>query len=187
MMAKRDGVLTTGDIARICKVAPRTASKWCDRGLLKHYRIPMSLDRRVPVSEVIRFMRENGMPLGELAHIASHTVLLVGVSINLADRVTDAMASVPGYQVCSAASLYEAGLLAAEKKPAVVVLDLSLGRTECQSVLSSIRRDASGGGVEMVAICPEDVSDAPGYDRVFRTPFDPQDLIAWLRSYQRKV
>jgi hypothetical protein len=39
-MAKGKNVLTTGDVAKICNVAPRTVSKWFDSGQLKGYRIP---------------------------------------------------------------------------------------------------------------------------------------------------
>ena len=40
-------VFTTGQVAKICKVAPRTVSKWFDSGRLKGYRIP---DPRTVVS-----------------------------------------------------------------------------------------------------------------------------------------
>src|SRR5262249_14744586 len=33
-------VFTTGQVAKICKVAPRTVSKWFDSGRLRGYRIP---------------------------------------------------------------------------------------------------------------------------------------------------
>src|SRR5688500_1648862 len=39
-------VLTTGKVAKICNVAPRTVSKWFDVGVLDGYRIPGSKDRR---------------------------------------------------------------------------------------------------------------------------------------------
>ena len=38
-------VFTTGQVAKICKVAPRTVSKWFDSGRLRGYRIPGSQDR----------------------------------------------------------------------------------------------------------------------------------------------
>lgn len=55
---------TTGDVARICSVAPRTATKWIDSGKLKGYRIPGSKDRRIPRENLEEFLVENGMPLG---------------------------------------------------------------------------------------------------------------------------
>lgn len=55
--------LTTGQIANVCKVAPRTVSKWCDSGRMKGYRIPGSLDRRVLPADVLEFLRTHHMPV----------------------------------------------------------------------------------------------------------------------------
>ncbi len=55
-------VFTTGQVAKICKVAPRTVSKWFDSGRLKGYRIPGSQDRRIPRDYLIKFLKEHGMP-----------------------------------------------------------------------------------------------------------------------------
>jgi len=62
-VAKGKNVLTMGDVARICNVASRTATKWFDGGQLKGYRIPGSRDRRVPISELVCFMRANDIPM----------------------------------------------------------------------------------------------------------------------------
>ena len=58
-------VLTTGEVAEVCNVASRTVGKWFDGGLLKGYRIPGSRDRRIPIAELVRFMKEYGIPGGE--------------------------------------------------------------------------------------------------------------------------
>lgn len=58
---KKD-VLTTGDIAKICNVSIRTASKWFDKGLLKGYQLPGSGDRRIPADEFQEFMKKHNMP-----------------------------------------------------------------------------------------------------------------------------
>jgi excisionase family DNA binding protein len=60
-------VFTTGQAARIVKVAPRTICHWFDSGRLEGYRIPGSQDRRIPRDALIRFLKEHNMPLGELA------------------------------------------------------------------------------------------------------------------------
>jgi len=56
-------VFTTGQVAKICKVAPRTVSKWFDSGRLKGYRIPGSQDRRIPRKYLIEFMTEYEIPI----------------------------------------------------------------------------------------------------------------------------
>jgi len=64
-MAKGNNVLTTDDVARICNVAPRSASQWFDKGLLAGYRIPGSRDRRIPIAELARFMIAHNIPIPE--------------------------------------------------------------------------------------------------------------------------
>jgi two-component system response regulator RpaA len=62
VMTKGRKVLTTGEVAEICNVASRTVGKWVDGGLLKGYRIPGSRDRRIPIPELMQFMKEYGIP-----------------------------------------------------------------------------------------------------------------------------
>ena len=56
-------VYTTGQVAKFCKVAPRTVTKWFDSGRIKGYRLPGSQDRRFPREYLIEFMKKHGMPL----------------------------------------------------------------------------------------------------------------------------
>jgi excisionase family DNA binding protein len=60
-------VYTTGQVARICHVAPRTVSAWFDSGRLLGYRLPGSRDRRIPEGRLREFMSGHGMPMDELA------------------------------------------------------------------------------------------------------------------------
>jgi excisionase family DNA binding protein len=59
-------VFTTGQVAQICRVSPPTVAKWFDSGRLQGYRIPGSRDRRILRESLIRFLKENHMPLGVL-------------------------------------------------------------------------------------------------------------------------
>lgn len=59
---KLKGVLTTGQVSRICHVAPRTVCKWFDSGRLRGYRIPGGRDRRIPLTELMRFLKTHGIP-----------------------------------------------------------------------------------------------------------------------------
>ena len=69
-------VLTTGEVAKICNVAPRTVSKWFDSGQIKGYRIPGSKDRRIPVASLIQFMKDHGIPMDGV-HSGKPRVLVV--------------------------------------------------------------------------------------------------------------
>ena len=82
-------VFTTGQVAKICKVAPRTVSKWFDSGRLRGYRIPGSQDRRIPREHLIKFLKEHGMPLGELEEEGLHKILIIGAEKLFIDRVKE--------------------------------------------------------------------------------------------------
>lgn len=60
---KRRDILTTGQVSKICNVAPRTVCRWFDSGKLRGYRIPGSKDRRIPLSGLMRFMKAHNMPM----------------------------------------------------------------------------------------------------------------------------
>ncbi len=62
-MAKGNKVFTTGQVAKICNVAPKTVTKWFDNGHIKGYRRPGSKDRRIPVKELIKFMKSYEIPI----------------------------------------------------------------------------------------------------------------------------
>jgi len=71
-------VLTTGEVAKICNVAPRTVSKWFDSGSLKGYRIPGSRDRRIPATELIKFMKAHGIPLENISSGRTRVLIVDG-------------------------------------------------------------------------------------------------------------
>ena len=74
-MAKGRNVLSTGQVAKFCNVAPRSVSKWFDSGLLKGYILPASKDRRVPLIELESFMRLHNIPIpSELEQLLKDTM-----------------------------------------------------------------------------------------------------------------
>jgi excisionase family DNA binding protein len=56
-------VFTTTQAASILHVSSRTVCKWFDQGRLRGYRIPGSQDRRIPRDQLLRFVRENELPV----------------------------------------------------------------------------------------------------------------------------
>lgn len=68
-MAKLN-VFSTGEIATRCRVSVRTVAHWIDKGLLKGYRIPGSDHRRVMREDLVKFLQEHKLPMGDLAPAA---------------------------------------------------------------------------------------------------------------------
>lgn len=170
-------VFTTGQVAKICKVAPRTVSKWFDSGRLKGYRIPGSQDRRIPREQLIRFLKEHGMPLGELEEEEWHKVLLIGTEKLFNDRLREILPEDEDYKYQLANSGFEAGMLAGNFQPDTIIIDLGLGRSEAIQIVARLRADETHTGTLIVGLASEDEA-APeqlsqyGFNDIFKKPFD---------------
>src|SRR5215467_7592960 len=120
-------VFTTGQVAKICKVAPRTVSKWFDSGRLRGYRIPGSQDRRIPREHLIKFLKEHGMPLGELEEEGLHKILIIGAEKLFIDRVRELLPEDDYFKYELATSGFEAGIQAESFHPDTIIIDLAMG------------------------------------------------------------
>ena len=122
-------VLTTGEVAKICNVAPRTVSKWFDVGTLKGYRIPGSKDRRIPVSELVKFMKVHGIPMDGL-NTGRTRVLIVDSDPEIVGTLEQVLAEQTEYEIQTATSGFEAGMACERFRPHVLLVDLHLDDSE---------------------------------------------------------
>jgi excisionase family DNA binding protein len=170
-------VFTTGQVAKICKVAPRTVSKWFDSGRLRGYRIPGSQDRRIPREHLIRFLKEHGMPLGELEEEGWHKILIVGADKLFIDRVLELLPEAEDYKYEVANSGFEAGIQAESFHPDTIIIDLAMGRSEALQIAQNLRRNPAYEQTLIVALASEDEA-APdtltnyGFNDAYKKPFD---------------
>jgi excisionase family DNA binding protein len=168
-------IFTTGQVAKICKVAPRTVSKWFDSGRLRGYRIPGSQDRRIPREHLIRFLKEHGMPLGELEDEAMGKILLVGIEGLVLSGLKEIL-PLEDFKLEIAASGFEAGIQAESLHPDCVVVDFAMGRNESLMIAQNLRRNADYTDTVLIGLL-SDEDTAAGFDRTifnetFRKPFD---------------
>lgn len=180
-------VFTTGQVAKICQVAPRTVSKWFDSGRLKGYRIPGSQDRRIPRDQLIRFLKDNGMPLGQLEEEEWHKVLIIGAEKLFIDRVKEILPENDDYKYEIAQSGFEAGIMAGSFHPDTIIVDLALGRSEAIQITSNLRKDLSYETTLIVGMASEDEANPEqlkeyGFTEVFKKPFDVALLAERIRT-----
>lgn len=173
---KAKDVLTTGEVARICNVAPRTVSKWFDTGQLKGYRIPGSKDRRIPLNGLIRFMKQHNIPLNGLK-TGNTRVLIVDAERDVVDVLEKVLEDEAQYEVEVATTAFGAGLLAEKFRPHVILLDLHLRDVEARGVLEQIRANADLQLTKLV-IMSDRLGQAEGaellhkgYDAFLKKPF----------------
>jgi hypothetical protein len=177
-------VFTTGQISKICQVAPRTVSKWFDTGRLRGYRIPGSNDRRVPRENLLVFMKEHGIPLGPLALREAAKVLLIGAANDLAREVRTEL---PGeeFELQTSESAFEAGMHATAWQPDCVVIDANIGRDEAEAIARGLRRARGDKAPLLIALLaqsgPNAAVESELFDDRFRAPFDIALLAARIR------
>ncbi len=170
-------VFTTGQVAKICHVAPRTVSKWFDTGKLKGYRIPGSQDRRIPREQLVRFMKDNHIPLGSLEEESWHKVLLVGTEPLFIERLKELLPEDDDFKFEVAHSGFEAGTKASAFHPDTIVIDHALGRADALQIAQALKRNEAYKETLIVALAGEDEADpeglnAFGFSDAFKKPFD---------------
>ena len=181
-MAKGKNVLTTGDVARICNVAPRTVSKWFDSGQLKGYRIPGSKDRRIPLNELLRFMKENNMPSPSIP-TGKIRVLIVDSSESSSREMAQALNNRNNYETQTVSSNFETGLTAQKFNPHVMLINLFADGIDAGEICKSIRLDEELRSIKIIAVANQlSTSEAAallqkGFDGYVSNPTDINNII----------
>ena len=186
-MAKGKNVLTTGDVAKICNVAPRTVSKWFDSGQLKGYRIPGSKDRRIPLSELTRFMEVHNMPAMMLP-VGRIRVLVVDSNVDSAAALADTLQTRADYEVQTAGSDFETGIIAQKFVPHVLLISLLDERINAADICKNIRANDDLRTVKIIAVANQ-LSDSEstallqkGFDGCASGPADATEVIKQIEE-----
>ena len=175
-------VFTTGQVAKICNVAPRTVSKWFDTGHLRGYRIPGSKDRRIPLEQLIRFMRVHGMPLNGLDG-GLIRVLVLDSDEELASAVRQALLDAGRFEVDTANGAFSGGVAAEKFRPHLILLDIDSLHLDSERLCRFLRNSEDLQGTCLLAMS-RDMTDAKGQmflqqgiAQYIQKPFDAQALI----------
>ncbi|MCF7955826.1 MAG: helix-turn-helix domain-containing protein [Phycisphaerae bacterium] len=186
-MQKRKDVLTTGQVAQICNVAPRTVTKWFDSGQLKGYRIPGSKDRRIPTNELVRFMKAHDIPTDEL-EIGQMRILIIDTDWEYSERMAEYFQEKKNYQVHTASNSFDAGLLAQKIIPHIIMINLMAQDIDAGQVCKYIRSNPELEGGKVIAIA-ENLGEneaaaliGKGFDEVLTDPDNFEEAAAMLQQ-----
>jgi excisionase family DNA binding protein len=180
-------VFTTGQVAKICKVAPGTVAKWYKKGRIKGYRIPGSDDRRFPREQLVLFLKENGMPLRWLDEEVWYRVLLIGTEKVFNDRLLDLLPETEDYKLEVAHSSFVAGRLAESFHPDTVIVDLDVSRPQGIEIAGNLHKEEDYPPTLIVGLADEtepepDSLKQYGFTDMLRKPFDVTALAEKIRT-----
>jgi excisionase family DNA binding protein len=179
---KAKDVLTTGEVAKICNVAPRTVSKWFDSGALTGYRIPGSKDRRIPLNQLIRFMKQHNMPLNGLMSGCTR-VMIVDSEPDIVEVLEKVLEDEAKYEVEIARSGFSAGIIAEKFRPHVILLDMHLSDIDGREVERQVKANQDLQLTKVIAMSGK-MTEAEfqgllsvGFDGYLRKPFNMRQVI----------
>jgi excisionase family DNA binding protein len=182
MNTKAKDVLTTGEVAKICNVAPRTVSKWFDSGALRGYRIPGSKDRRIPLNQLIRFMKLHNMPLNGLMTGATR-VLIVDDEQDIVEVLEKILEDDAKYEVEVARGGFEAGIISERFRPHVMLLDMHLSDIDGREVAKQVKGNPDLQLTKVIAMSGKMTDEeakgllASGFDGFMKKPFHVRQVI----------
>jgi two-component system, OmpR family, response regulator len=133
-------IFTTGEAAEVCKVSQQTIIRCFDSGRLAGFRVPGSKFRRIPRDELVRFMKDNNIPTTLIEGVVRR-VLVVDDDVAVLSLMRDMLSRDGRFEVETAGTGYEAGMLTESFRPHALLLDYMLpdinGNIVCQRIRTS--------------------------------------------------
>ena len=181
---------TTGEAAEICKVSQQTIIRCFDAGRLDGFRVPGSKFRRIPRQNLIKFMKDNNIPLDALGS-GKKKILIVDDDPEIIELLVDVLSRDGRFDVKAASSGYDAGMLTQQLHPDLILLDYMLPDVNGNIVCQTIRRNPEFENVKIIIISGvirEDEIEQllkSGAEDFMRKPFDITELITRITDVLR--
>jgi len=175
-------VFTTGEAAEICKVSQQTIIRCFDSGRLRGFRVPGSRFRRIPREALLQFMKDNGIPPDALAG-GKQKILVVDDDPEIVELFVDVLERDGRFEVRTAATGYDAGILTQEFNPDLLILDYMLPDINGNVVCHTIRKNPLFQKMKIVIVSgvvnQDEINDLlkSGADEFVKKPFNIEKLI----------
>ena len=175
-------VLTTGEVAKICNVASRTVSKWFDSGQLEGYRIPGSKDRRIPVANLLTFMKAHNIPMDGLMS-GRPRILVVDADEQIGTTLQRVLTDEADFEVHTTCSLFQAGMECERFRPHVVLFDVDMTPDAADTLREVLESNDELQATRMVAMTARLTEGqiaqltTQGFESVIRKPFTVRQVI----------
>ncbi len=179
---KRKPVYTTGEAGEICNLSQQTIIRCFDNGQLQGFRVPGSRFRRIPHDVLLKFMKDNNIPLEGLDDDKIR-VLVVDDDPQIVELFVDVLSGDARFDVKTAQTGYEAGVLTQQFRPHLVVLDFMLPDINGNVVCKTIRENPGLSQMKILIISgvvnPSEVEQlmSAGADEFIKKPFNIEHVV----------
>jgi excisionase family DNA binding protein len=181
-MDKMKDLFTTGEAADVCKISQQTIIRCFDAGRLEGFRVPGSKFRRIPRQSLVKFMKDNNIPLDALES-GRRKVLVVDDDPEIVELITDVLTRDGRFEVRTASSGYEAGMATQQFRPDVILLDYMLPDVNGNVVCQTIRRNHEFENIKIIivsGVVKQDEIDQllkSGAEGFVKKPFSVAELV----------
>ncbi len=175
-------LFTTGEAAEICRVSQQTIIRCFDAGRLEGFRVPGSRFRRIPRQSLVKFMKENKIPLDAIES-GKRKVLIVDDDAEIVELLTDVLDKDGRFELKTASSGYEAGMATERFQPELILLDYMLPDVNGNIVCQTIKKNPQFENIKIIIISGVVKQDEieqllkSGAEDFIRKPFDINELI----------
>ena len=175
-------VFTTGEAAEICKVSQQTIIRCFDSGRLKGFRVPGSRFRRIPREALLQFMKDNNIPPDALDS-GKTKILVVDDDPEIVELFVDVLERDGRFEVKTANTGYDAGMITQEFMPDLIILDYMLPDINGNVVCQTIRKNPAFEHTKIVIVSgvvnQDEINDLlkSGADEFVKKPFNIEKLI----------
>lgn len=179
---KMKELFTTGEAAEICNLSQQTIIRCFDAGRLEGFRIPGSKFRKIPRDSLIRFMKDNNIPMFTLGS-GKRKVLLVDDDAEIVELMTDVLQRDGRFVVKSASTGYDAGIMTQQFQPDLILLDYMLPDVNGNVVCQTIRQNPEFSNTRIIIISgvinQNEIDDLlkAGAEDFLKKPFSIVELI----------
>ena len=173
---------TTGEAADICSLSQQTIIRCFDSGRLRGFRIPGSKFRKIPRDSLLRFMKENNIPMQNLQS-GRKRLLIVDDDAEIVEMMTDVLQRDGRFDIETASTGYDAGIITQKFRPNLILLDYMLPDINGNIVCKTIRDNPEFANTRIIIISgvinQTEIDDLlkSGAEAFMKKPFSITELI----------
>ena len=180
-------LFTTGEAAEICRVSQQTIIRCFDSGRLEGFRVPGSRFRRIPRQSLVKFMRDNKIPLDAIES-GKKKILIVDDDVEIVELLVDVLGRDGRFETKTASSGYEAGMITQQFRPELILLDYMLPDVNGNVVCQTIKGNPEFENIKIIIISgvvkQEEIAQLlkSGAEDFIKKPFDIAELISKIST-----
>ncbi|MBU1260514.1 MAG: response regulator [Planctomycetes bacterium] len=175
-------LFTTGEAAELCSLSQQTIIRCFDSGRLRGFRIPGSKFRKIPRDSLLKFMRDNNIPMINMQS-GKKRLLIVDDDAEIVELMSDVLIRDGRFEIRTASTGYDAGIITQKFRPDLILLDYMLPDVNGNIVCKTIKQDPEFSSTRIIIISgvinQTEIDDLlkAGAEEFVKKPFSVTELI----------